>query len=60
VIVRCWNCGNDHEVSTDDVRRHERARIIALLDVEARLAGTCGDVYRQNALTQAISLIEQS
>lgn len=41
-----------------DAALGERARIVALLSGEARVAGTVGDVYRQKALTEAISLIQ--
>lgn len=56
--VRCWNCGNDQEVTDTAIRAEERARVVATLEREARIAGTCGDIYRHNALMQAIRLIE--
>lgn len=55
--LRCWNCGNDQEVAT---AAEERNRIIWMLLAEASLAGTCGDIYRHNALMQAVRTIEHS
>lgn len=56
--VRCWNCGNDQEVTEAAIRADERAKVIAAIEKEATLAGTCGDVYRHTALMSAIGVIE--
>ena len=58
MIVRCWNCGNDHEVSEAAIRSHERATVINALVKEANLAGTVGDVYRYTALMRAVDVVE--
>lgn len=58
MIVRCWNCGNDHEVSEDSIRKDERDRIIAVLTKDANIAGTIGDTYSHNALMRAVGDIQ--
>lgn len=58
MIVKCWNCGNDHEVSVEQARAQERQRVIEALRREAEISGTCGDIYRHNAYMSAISMIE--
>lgn len=58
MIVRCWNCGNDHEVSETGIRFHERARVLGALVNEANLAGTVGDTYTFKALMRAVEIVE--
>lgn len=60
MIVRCWGCGQDHEVSTESARAEERQRILDILIKDADLSGICGDIYRHNALMSAVDLIEHS
>lgn len=56
--VRCWNCGQEIDVIEDAARTQERRRVVAALQREADISGTCGDIYRHNALMSAISIVE--
>lgn len=58
VIVRCWQCGNDHEVSDAPAREAERQRIIRALEQEATYLGVRGDIFGHGALMRAIESIE--
>lgn len=56
--VKCWNCGTEREVAESEIRQSERRAIVDELDRHARLAGTCGDIYRANAFRSAMEFIE--
>lgn len=60
MIVRCWNCSNDLEVSESEIRQRERERIASMLERIAESYSASSHTLRADTYKDAAARIRNN